>query len=619
MNFKTNAAIFGTSYGTVKYNKETKTNDFTRLGKAVFVDEIQESIETTDVKLKLAFDYNGEKTLVVPRSVLVDKTKISDLANAGIDVTLKFFNVFVDTIRMQEQELLLKGENVVDVFEHLGWIEIPDFDNDGSLKSLELCYRAHELIGAHNAKYVGSYLIEPMGEFEPWREMVISEVVGRGAAEIVLIASLTSVIVGLLAMRISVENPILHVYYLSGKGKSTLAALSASVSGQPFQGEKKVFDMETGCYRSMKSLMQSWASTANAIVTSQAGNRGVPTILDELGKYRGKNPADVIFNFSEGSDVKRLNSQMQDYISEGYSTAFISFGESSLLDKCQDKLEGLNVRVLEINKPLTDSAAQARKIKNTVMHNNGWAAPMLAEHIINHGGVDAVLKIYNTWVDELTKTLPLNSSGERVVEKFYALFITTAQIASAALNIPFDIDGILNFFIDHEKEHGAERNISASSYEVVLEACSVNRHKFYRKELYAPYNRKNSVAESSPLAECWGRISKVDYELTDGRKVIEEIEIYPSAVEGILAKNGFPNKKTCFDAWKTADLIDYEDSKNYRKRKVDPFSNELKNVVVFRIFDDSKKVFSKLAQTCETAPLVTGKEVSFDDNMAHTA
>ena len=83
------------------------------------------------------------------------------------------------------------------------------------------------------------------------------------------------------------------------------------------------------------------------MVATQAGNRGVVTVLNELGKSLTKNMTRLIFDLSEGSDKKRLNTDLKARISKGYSTTFISTGESSLLEKCDTKLEGLAVRVME--------------------------------------------------------------------------------------------------------------------------------------------------------------------------------------------------------------------------------------------------------------------------------
>ena len=611
----TNASIQQGYYGTSKLNKKTGVWSFTPLAKAVYLKEIQENIEDGSIDYLLSFEYFLDKKYVkIDGKDLGNTTMADKLNDAGANVGTHN-PVLVDSVRLQIDDAYNNGPGAIRVYEHLGWIDVP-VKNGGEIVGTTPCYRANTLIGGIG-KYAGDLQVKPMGAFKSWAQMVRTDVVGNAPLELVLLAGLSAVVNGLISPHTTGESPIFHLYYTSSSGKSTAGFLAASTVGEPFDGEKNVID-EYGMIQKKHSMYSNWGSTENATITKCAGNYGAVVVLNELGKFAGKDMSRVIYNLSEGSDKIRLTQDMKVRLSEGYATTFISIGETSLLERCKDKAEGLFNRVMEINEKFTVDAAHANRIKAVCREHNGHAAPMLAEYILDNGSLDMCRAVYEEQCELLCDLLPDSEFKERFISKFAALIMTTAEIATKALDIQFDIHGLLDYFVSYEKEHGAERNVSASSYDVVLEACSVNRHKFYRKELYAPYDRKNSVAESSPLAECWGRISEVDYELTDGRKVIEEIEIYPSAVEGILAKNGFPNKKTCFDAWKTAGLIDYEDSKNYRKRKVDPFSNELKSVVVFRIFDDSKKVFSKLVQSHEDASLVDGMEVSFDD-MAHTA
>lgn len=575
MYFETNATIFGNKYGISKYDRETKSNVFVPLGTAAFIEEIQESIETEEVSLKLSFEYfKNSKTVTIPRALLVNKTKIEELAKLGIDITLKNFNTFVDTIRIQECDARKANNDIIYTYDNLGWIQIPNYDNDGNVESMSLCYRSHELIGDYKAKYTGTYKVTPNGNFETWRNMVIEEVVGHTTAELVLISALTAVIVGALAQEVPVENPIMHFYYLSGKGKSTMAHLATSTAGQPFNGEVKVFDMEKGNYVSKRSLLQSWASTSNAIVTTQAGNRGVPTILDEFGKFKGKNPSDVIFNFSEGSDKQRLNGEMKSYISEGYNTVFLSFGESSLLEKCNDKLEGLNVRVMEINEPLTKDSTQARKIKNTVANHNGWASPMLAEYIINNGGIKYVRQLYSKWTTKLTSVFPETPSGERVIEKFYALFLTTAEIAADALNIPFSVEALKDYFYNYELTQGKKRNISASSYEILIEYFDINKSNFYIDK------------EGIPKYQAWGKISNKPHVSTAGKTIIREYAVRRSIVHKTLLDNGFKNKETCISQWKNARLIEHDKDRPTRSRQIEPNSDKKEDVYVFVVYKD---------------------------------
>ena len=139
--------------------------------------------------------------------------------------------------------------------------------------------------------------------------MIQQEVIGRTAMELFLLAALASVLLGLISMEISLENPILHANYPSGRGKSTVADLCGSCFGPPSRGTRSLFD-EDGAIIRKQGIIQSWSATDNAVTSAQTGNRGVVTILDEFGKYSGTRLKDVLFNLSEGTDKLRLSSNL---------------------------------------------------------------------------------------------------------------------------------------------------------------------------------------------------------------------------------------------------------------------------------------------------------------------
>lgn len=409
------------------------------------------------------------------------------------------------------------------------------------------------------------------------------------ALQLVLVAALSAVIVGLLSMKIPIENPIVHLNLPSGKGKSTAGYVAASTAGKPFDGTMTAVD-EDGKMVEKLSLYQSWGATDNAMVATQAGNRGVVTVLNELGKSLTKNMTRLIFDLSEGSDKKRLNTDLKARISKGYSNSFISTGESSLLEKCDTKLEGLAVRVMEITSSLTKDAEHANRIKDGCFTNCGFAAPKLAQYIIRNGGVDYVLPIYKQRVAELRARFSHGPSMERFVEKFAALFVTTAEIASQALKLPFDIEGLLTFLEEYDREHGAERNTSAASYNLIIQICRSQKHKFYvRHDKSLPKVRISDEIASSPMQECWGRITNMAKEHSDGRLIAQEFEIRKKNLEDLLKSNGYTNKSTCVAAWRSMGVLDAEDATHpCRSRKIDPTAakGSSEDVYILRVFAD---------------------------------
>lgn len=572
MGISTSAGIQNGYFGRFEYNEKKKTSKFVSFGKAVIVDDICEDIENGDVFLKLHFDYLGKrKKIKVLRDEIADQAFLKTLARKGGAGSKNTYQTLVDTIILQEEDFENAGYGASSVYGNLGWISLPDENG-----KYNLCYRANNLIGAQKAEYVGDYDIREYGEYSAWKKLIEEQVVGSPVLEITVIASLSAVTNGIISPITGIGNPIIHLCYASGKGKSTGLILSASTVGKPFDGEVKEID-SNGDTKTYKSIYQSWSATDNAMVTAQAGNRGVVTVLNELGKSLSPNMTRLIFDLSEGSDKNRLNKDMKSGISEGFTTTFISCGESSLLDRCKSKYEGLAVRVMEINKPVTESAEQSREIVRVCKNNGGFAAPMLAKYIINNGGIDYVMDIYNRWVETLQKEIINTPSAERFVEKFAALFMTTAEIATDALGIEFDIEGIHDFLCKYDEENGNARDTSASSYNIIIEKCHINKKKFYVK-----HGKFTTTIE--PINEAWGRITHKNKVLPDGRKVIEEIEVRPSIVEKILSDNGFTNVKTCAEAWTNAGLISRDKDRPTRTRQIEVNSVVKEDVYVFRVF-----------------------------------
>jgi hypothetical protein len=166
--------------------------------------------------------------------------------------------------------------------------------------------------------------------------------------------------------------------------------------------------------------------------------------------------------------------------------------------------------------------------------------------------------------------------------------MTTLDIAQEALGIQFNKQGLLNFMLAYDEEHGADRDTSANSYDVIVPYCISQVHKFHvRYDKSYPRSLTPEVLPSAPHQECWGRITNMVKHHTDGRMIIQEIEIRKQVLEKLLKDSGFENKATCLAAWKKAGVIDVEDATHpCRKRKLDltAETGSHEPVYVFRVF-----------------------------------
>lgn len=612
----TKAAIKDGSYGSLTLDAKTGEWKFLPLGDAITLHEVQENIENGSVDYVLSFEsFFKRKYVKVDGKDICNYTLLDKLSDAGANVAKKNFDIIVDTIRLQLDEMQERGPGKINTYEHLGWIQVPIKDAEGNVVAEKLCYRADTLIG-DSGKYTGIYAVKPKGKFSVWCVMIEEEVVGNIPLELVTLIGMSAIVNGLISPYTTHESPIFHIYYISRSGKSTAAKLCCSVSSEVFNGEKRCYD-EFGMPVRNTSLYGTWGATENATITQCEGNHGAVMIYNEASKFRGNDMTQILYNLSEGSDKVRLNKDMKVYLSEGYATSFLSVGEHDIYSRCKDKSEGLRNRVMQISEPLTKDAAHSDRILKVCREHSGHAGPMLAEYIIENGGVSYCLGIYEKYREILSEIIPKSKFRDTFIAKFAALIMCTAEIACEALGIAFSLDKLLEYFVEYEKKNSDSRDTSKASYDVIIETCDINKHKFYTTS-----TDKNAPVRTSPIGECWGRMRSCNETLPDGRVVCGEYEVFPSVVDKILGDNDFKNPQSCYEAWKADGLIDYEVDKNTRKRKVDPFCNEQKRVFVFRIFkSNAPQVNTPVpdwVKECEEAEYIQ-MEVNKNAQILHTA
>lgn len=561
-------------YGKVTYNKKTKTETFTPLGRAVILNKIRHSIEKNEIVLELSYCYGYyDKKYNVTKGDLTDPNICKDLANAGIDVTRKNFDYFVESINMQE-EAYLRNQQITFCYSYLGWIETTMLNFEGRK---ELCYRGHKLITATSSTkqlYQGNFHITPKGSYDTWKAMVVEHVTPYIPMSIALLCSLSSVVSGLLCTRFPIGNGILNLCAISSSGKTTSAFLDTSVSGEPFTVVRKVLD-ENNNEVCKLSLLQSFSATDNALIGKLAGMQGVPIIIDELGKYKGNDITSLVFDLFDGNSKARMNKDLSVTELPGFHGTIITMGEFSIFEKCKKKIEGIRNRVFEMKDKLTVSAEHSEIIKTTCVENNGFAAPILAKYILQNGGVDMILKKYETWRIRLKDELPKVDFGDKFIDTFPALYLTTAEIAKEALDIEFKVEEIVAYFKEYLSNSDNKMNVSLESYDYLIKEFKAHNANFYRE-------RKSNYIETN--GEIWGRyIGDLDKVNEDGKKIVGEYLVRTNTVEKLLKQEKY-TKSQCVDAWKKNYLISYEAGHNTRSRKID-LEKPAEDVYVFYIFE----------------------------------
>lgn len=580
------------------YGYLTPTNDgeadFDPIGRVPNLEEITIDLKSKRSTLKLSDVKHGQKTFaLLDRGSLYSGRGLDELAAQGFDVRQGHGAAFIEAIRLLVEEQEEAGITPTISFDGLGWY--PRFKITDTGQEIELLFQANELIGTNEkSRYEGVYDVAPIGDYEEWRKMVLDDVLPHIGLQVVLVAALSSVIIGLLGLHREILRPIYHLHLPSGLGKTTAAAMASStLTSTKNSSVPSVNAMGQTVYK--QAGVASWAATSNALIGAQRGNFGAVVILNELGTCLEKDLSSCCYLLSQGSEKVRMSSDLKVRANEGYACVFLSNGEHSLLSRCRSKAEGLALRILEMDTPLTASADHANRIANACNNNHGFAAPMLAEHIIRKGGYAPLNDRYEVLCHELREHFTTAKSTERFIETFVAPCILTVELASEALNIPFERDRILQFFVDYEAKHGEDRATSKKSYEELLQEFAINHDRFVYRDDTVPTKKtlKKKVPSIMPSGKFWGRITKKNVTMDDGRVLIREYEVYPTFVEKILKQYGHDSLKSCQDAWIEMGVYSFDDDKHRsRKRQMTEGSTRKDRVFVFLEFeepdDDSK-------------------------------
>lgn len=561
----------GDSYGIVILDKKGNEVEFIAKGKKIKLVQVLLNIENDECTWKLYFVYKGKDVIVdLKRGDIVDKSCLKEIIMKGADIKPVNTNIAIEAIMLQEENAPIDY-----TYENVGWIEFPN-DSDGGF-----CYRADNLIG-ESGEYSGKYKLNPMGSFEGWKSMIQDEVLGITSLEAIVVASLSAIINGIIAQSTTGENPIFHICLASGMGKSTVGYVCCSVFGEPFEGAKKVTD-NYGNTMNKKSVFGSWSATENALITDNCGNQGVCVILNEIGKYKGKDLSSVVYGLSDGVDKNRLNEKYQGSVGENFCTSIISIGESSLIQKCSTKEQGVKIRVLEIDTPLTNDAEHSRRLKNCSRENNGWAAQILAQFIIDNGGKDFVLDIYKEYLKVLTEE-ETDGNKIRFTEKFTALLATTAFIANEAFDLSFDIEAIVKFCDERWESKNTENGDVDKCYYDTLEKLRVHEANFY-KETDSAYIPK----------EVWGSISHPNIE-KNNKLLTTEFAVRSNKFKELLESMGYNNATTYLKKWRDKGVLNNEAGKLLNRRVIIPNSKDKESVYVIQVWED---LLQKSEDTCD--------------------
>jgi uncharacterized protein (DUF927 family) len=538
---------------------------FSEVGREIRIKSIETDIDTDAVAYILTFQY-GERTVEkrVDRGDLT-KVKLLRLLEAGADIFDQNVSIVINHLR--NEELLAPRVNV---HHQIGWGKYGE----------KLIYKHHQAVGIEST-FSGSLAIEPQGDFDTWKNMIDAEVLGHTPLELALALGFSAVTIGFVSDEVASGSLVSHLSGDSTTGKTTAVMLAGSVAG---------------CVDSKKNgLFGTWNTTRNALMGHLRDNHGLPVIFDEASMSGLKDYSSILYMLAEGKEKARLTKELDMRDQANWRTTILSTGEHGLVSKSKQNT-GLRVRILEFfDVPWTKSAENAEVIKGIVLKNHGHAAPLFAEYLLKLGKSEVIQEVAN-WRERYQSAF--DGGDDRLTERSslnIAILLATAELVKRHFGFSIDLEAMLGFIADSERQSMEDRDIGAKAYSYFLEQVAINHHKFSSSH----GQLSKGIPEFETVqGEHWGRWDHLD----EGA----EIAITKEAFKQILKDGGYEDQKMILSRWKQQGLLNCESDRHTRRRKLGPKGPTL-DLYVIKVERDIMTDGDEPGKLRQTSRLPNGK------------
>ena len=553
-----NIDIRNGKFGKIIFDKNGNEVNFVIYADAAIITEKRKNIETNQYSYKLETNINGRKReTVVSFEELADKQVLmKKVFSIGCIFNHNHFEAFFESLLLQMNDPAHFPIIQVFEFSNPGWMLVPDTDI--------LVYRSDKLIAkkTYLSEYKGRYALSPGGSFEIWADMVNSQIVGYTTLELVMLAAMSAIVIGLLTLVMPTQNIVVSIAGNTTSGKTTILHACSSVY-------TKVMDSPTRINGEIKrSSYGSWNTTDNGFVQQLAGNYGMALCIDEKGINNSSSVGSLLYAVANASTKLRNSSIYDTEQAESFGTSVISAGEVGLLADTEQRMSGLDIRCVEVTEKLTETAEQADYIKEVCANNHGWAKDIMAQYIVDMGGTSYIKESFEKWRKIAEFAMPLNNLSKRFSRAFVSPLMVTAEVAEKSLGIKFNKTKVLKYLAEYCKKF-EENQCESDAYRDAIDVCKMNAHRFLKD------NIKTSFSET------WGRYFDVSYTTNNGDVVIGEFALYKTAMDEVFKEIKRKNPTTCLKKWREAGLIDCDTGHLTNKRTITKGSER---VYVLRIF-----------------------------------
>lgn len=470
------------------------------------------NVEEGTQKVRLAFKRGGQWfERIVPKTVIANRSKISDLAGIGIAVTSETAKSLVKYLADIEQ---YNFEEIPEIraTARMGWCNdtefMPyysdlDFDRDGRFDTM------YDTISIS-------------GDRQKWMDFVLDiRATKRIEPRIALAASLASVLIkpcGLLPFWVD-------FWGRSGGGKSVCGMLAASVWA----------DAEIGKY------ISKFDATVNAFEAKAGFLNNLPFIIDDTAELRRKLKDDfsqLIYQLASGEGRGRSNTKLGLAYKATWRNVIICSGESPLIT---DRLQGGAVnRVLEYEVDEGDIFPDGQAVAALLRSNYGFIGKEFVK-LVSDIGFEKISELQREYFTAIKN----DNYEDKQLRSLSALLLADGLAAEYIFkdNITLSFEEVEKLLADKVAFSENER-----CYEYLISEIAVNEKKFVPNEC------------GEYVGECWGR-----YFLEDKGKT-ECVAVLSTVFQRLCESGGYSQR--AFSAWALKKGLLYPDANGKASKPV---------------------------------------------------
>lgn len=509
---------------------------------------IEEDIDTSVHSATIAYTFFDEvKYITVPRSTYLQRRKLLELQDFGIDITEDNASSLTKFFKEEEEKKMATKKYT---HSSLGFSRYND----------KLIFKHYKAIGI-DSTYNGPYDVRPRGSYGDYMSMVKDEVLGNPLMEFILVSGLSSVLLAYLSDEYSLDSLVIHLVSDSTTGKSTALKLAASLWS--------VTDVKAD------SLFSSYNGTNNAILNKLTGFFGIPYCLDEISMSSMPNYTSFTYTLVNGVDKERLSKDSKLLEKKSWLVTLLSNGERSILGLAS-KNKGIAARVFEIkNETFTRNAENAETIQRVIQKNYGLVGPKYAEYILSLKKED-ICKRFEEIREDFSNLVKTTQSTDDLFKRRtlkFTILLLTAEYFEKFSGFTLRKDAITKFLMKIEAESTRTRNYHAHVMDYIKDYVAINAAAF----------------------GLGGNAHSIRYGTVTPKSDYIEVLFYKTSFEEMIYKGQYEESSIVLKELKAKGYLDCETDRYTRSRKMpngikqDVYVLKLDKAIMQKLTKDQKE------------------------------